>query len=300
MKIYIVGTGGIGGYFGGLLAKSGADVTFLARGDNYQALKTNGLVVKSVAGNFAVKPVKVIQDISEIISPDLIIFSVKTYDTDDVAEELASVVTANTVILTFQNGIDNDTQIKKYIKNAHIYPGVAYVITAKTKPGLIDQTGGLRKLTFGDSQNPNNPKLKEIERLMQSAGINAVVSNDIIRDVWQKFMFICPFSGLTALHRKTIGELLSNPDTKKQYEACLEEAISVAKATNVNVSPNAFAEIMTTSQNTAPGSKSSLLIDIESNRKTEIETLTGTLVRFAHEKNINIPVNELIYKTLHG
>lgn len=298
MKIHVIGAGGIGGYFGGLLAKSGTDVTFVARGENYKALKDNGLAVKSVVGDFKIKSIKVIQSISEIKDPELIIFSIKTYDTDGVAKELALVINRKTVVITFQNGVDNDNQIKKSIKNAQVYPGVAYVITVKTRPGLIEQTGGLRKLIFGDRHNPNNPKLKGVERLMKDANIDAVVSDDITRDIWKKFMFICPFSGLTALHRKTIGEILFNPGTKKQYENCLKEAISVAKAKDVNVSDIAFEEIMKISENTVPGSKSSLLLDIENNRKNEIETLNGTLVRFARKQKIYVPINELIYKSI--
>ncbi len=298
MKTYIVGSGGIGGYFGGVLAKSGADVIFLARGENYQALKNNGLKIKSVVGDFEVKPVQVVESIAEIENPDLIIFSVKTYDTESVARGLTPVINPNTVILTFQNGVDNDIQIKKAIKDAQVYPGVAYIITAKTKPGIIEQTGGLRKLVFGDREKPDNPKLKEIEKIMVDAGIDAKDSDDITRDIWEKFMFICPFAGMTALHRKTIGEILANPETEKQYEDCLKEAISVAKVEGVNISENAFEEVMTTSRNTAPASKSSLLLDIENGRKNEIETLNGTLVRLAKEFNINVPINELIYKVI--
>lgn len=298
MKIFITGTGGIGGYFGGLLAKAGLDVTFLARGENYKAIKENGLVVKSVNGNFEIKPVQVIENISEIVNPDLIIFSVKTYDTESVAKELSPIVNKDTVILTFQNGVDNDAQIKNVLPNTQVYPGVAYVITAKTKPGIIEQTGGLRKLVFGDRENPNNSKLKEIEKEMKNAGVDATFSDDITRDIWKKFMYICPFAGLTALHRKTIGEILSNPETEKQYEDCLRETILVAKAKGVNVSPNAFEEVMTTTRNTAPASKSSLLLDIENGRKNEIETLNGTLVKFAKELNIDVPVNELIYQSI--
>jgi 2-dehydropantoate 2-reductase len=298
MKIFIVGSGGIGGYFGGLLAKAGLDVTFVARGENYRALKENGLIVKSVAGDFEIKPVQTIENISEIDKPNLIIFSVKTYDIENVAKELTPVVNPETIILTFQNGVGNDIQIKNVIKNAQVYPGVAYVITAKIKPGIIEQTGGLRKLVFGDRDNPNNARLQEIDKMMVDAGVDATNSDDITRDIWKKFMFICPFAGMTTLHRKTIGEILSNPETEKQYEDCLKEVISVARARNVNVSDHAFEEVMTTSRNTAPASKSSLLLDIENGRKNEIETLNGTLVRFAEELNIDVPVNELIYKAI--
>lgn len=298
MKIFIVGSGGIGGYFGSLLAKAGLDVTFFARGENFKEIKENGLIIKSVNANFEIKPAQVIESISEIVNPDLIIFSVKTYDTDIVAKKLALVVNPNTVILTFQNGVDNDIQIKEVLKNAQVYPGVAYVITAKTKPGLIEQTGGLRKLVFGDRDNPNNARLQEIEKMMVDAGVDAKNSQNISRDIWKKFMFICPFAGMTALYRKTIGEILSNPKLENQYEDCLKEAISIAKAKGVNVSNSVFEEAMITSKNTAPASKSSLLLDIENGRKNEIETLNGTLVRFAKELKIRIPVNEIIYETI--
>lgn len=298
MKIFIVGTGGIGGYFGGLLAKAGKDVTFVARGEQFNALKKNGLVVKSVVGNFEVKPVQVIESIAEIEFPDLILFTVKTYDTEEVAKELDKVTTNNTTIITFQNGVDNDLQIKKFIKKAKVYPDVAYVISSRTTPGVIEQTSGLRKLLFGDRINPNNQNLKDVEIMMKEAEVDAVASDDITRDLWKKFMFIVAFSGMTAICRSPIGKVLSDIQTKSLYERCLKEAISVARAVKVNIASDAFESIMTISGNTAPDSKSSLLVDIENGRRTEIETLNGNLVRLARENKIDIPINELIYRAI--
>jgi len=295
MKIYIVGSGGVGGYFGGALVKTGNDITFVARGEHYQTIKEKGLTIKSVVGDFDVKPVRVIEKISEIKEPDLVVFAVKTYDTGEVARELTPVVDKNTTIITFQNGVDNDNQIRKHIKNAQIYPGVAYVISTKTQPGLIEQTGGLRKLIFGDRNNPDNPKLKEVERLMKKAEIDAIASDDITRDLWKKFMFIAAFSGMTAICRSSIGKVLSDPLTRSLYERCVKEAIGVAKTMKVNVADDALKTIMTISGNTAPNSKSSLLVDVENNRRNEIETLNGALVRFAKENNVDAPINELIY-----
>lgn len=298
MRIYVVGSGGVGGYFGGLLAKAGNDVTFVARREHFNSIKENGLIVKSVIGDFIIKSAKTIKKISEISNPQLIIFTVKTYDTKTAAEELSKVVNDETIIITFQNGVDNDNEIKKYIKNAKIYPGVAYLISAKTEPGIIKQTGGLRRLIFGERGNPKNSILREIETLMKKADIDAVCSDDVTRDVWKKFMFIAPFSGMTAICRSEIGKILSNPTTREIYERCAKEAIAVAKAMAVNVADDAFETIMKTSTNTAPNSKSSLLIDIENKRRTEIETLNGTLVRFAKEKNIDVPINELVYAAI--
>ena len=300
MKIYILGVGGVGGYFGGLLAKAGQDVTFVARGDNYTALKENGLVVKSVAGDFTIKPVNVIDDISKINSPDLIFFIVKTYDTENVAKELNKVVNENTTIITFQNGVDNDIKIQKFIDNAKVYPGLAYIFSTKISPGVIDQVGGARKLIFGDRASQDNPKLEEIEKLMKDSGVDATFSKDIESDVWKKFINICTSSGMMAMLRENIGQVLSNPETKKEFEACLREAISVAKSLNVNLPDDIFETTMASNLNTAPNSKSSMLMDIENGRQTEIETLNGTLVRLAKEKGLKVPVNEKIYKSINS
>jgi len=295
MNIYVVGAGGVGGYFGGLLAKTGENVTFVCRGDHYKIIKKDGLKVKSVIGDFVISKTKVIDSISKIKNPNLIIFTVKTYDTEVVAKELASVVGKDTIIITFQNGIENDLIIKKIINSNNVYPGVAYIISAKTKPGVIEQTGGLRRLIFGDRDNPNNPRLKEVEKIMQTAGIDASLSDDITRDLWKKYMFIVAFSGMTAVSRSPIGKVLANPITLESYKRCVREAIMVAKAHNVTVAGDAFENIMTISKNSAPVSKSSLLVDIENGRKNEIETLNGTLVRLARRYDIDAPVNELIY-----
>src|SRR3989338_8093020 len=295
MKIYIVGTGGVGGYFGGLLAKAWNDITFVARGEHYNAIKENGLLVKNTQGDFLIKPAQVIKNFSEIKNPDLILFTVKTYSTQPVAQELKSDVNENTIIITFQNGVNNDHEIKKYIQNAQVYPGVAFLISTKINPGVIKQIGGLRRLIIGDRNNPNNEKLKDVVELIKKAGIDIVSSDDIARDLWKKFMFIVAFSGMTAVCRSPIGKILADPITESLYKRCVQEAIQVAKAFDVSVPNDVFTTIMKTTTDTNPASKSSLLVDVENGRKNEIETLNGTLVRFAKENNIEVPINELIY-----
>lgn len=300
MKIFILGTGGVGGYFGGLLAKAGHDVTFVCRGEQYEAIKNKGLEIKSVTGDFIINPAQVVGNISQMSNPNLVIFSVKTYDTEIVAEELSKVVDRDTIIITFQNGIENDLKIKEQIDSDNIYPGVAYVISSRVEPGVIVQTGGLRKLIFGDRNNGDNLKLKEIEKLMKQSSINAVLSDDITRDLWKKFMFIVAFSGMTAVCKKSIGGVLSDKQTNETYEKCVKEAIEVAKANGANMENNVFEEIMTISRNMAPDSKSSLLVDIENGRKTEIETLNGALVGIADKLGVDVPVNKFIYEAIRS
>ena len=295
MRTYIIGTGGVGGLFGGLLARGGMDVTFLARGEHYEVMKNHGLIVKSVIEDFQIKPAKVAGSIAEIQSPDFIMFAVKTYDTADVAQQLAHVVTKNTVIITFKKGVDNDNEIKKYVKKARVFPGLVFVSSTRTAPGVIEQTGGARKLIFGDRKSSDNKDLKRIQNMMVEAGIDATISDNITLDLWKKFIFICAFSGMTAICRSTIGKVLSDPLAKGIYEDCVREAIAVAETLRVNIPDATFDEVMQISQAFAPDSKSSLLVDIGNNWKNEIETLNGTLVRFAHSHKVSVPINQLIY-----
>ncbi len=299
MKIYVVGTGGVGGYFGGLMAKGGLDVTFVARGDdNFRQIQNNGLLVKNTDKDFLVKPAKVIRLISEIEKPNLILITVKTYDTKITAQELLKVVNKNTVIITFQNGINNDEIIKKEVKLDNVFPGVAYVISSKTKPGVIEQIGGLQKLIVGDKKKEINFVLRNIVNTVKKSGIDITLSDDITRDLWQKYLFIIPFAGMTAICRSAIGKVLEDPFAKSIYEKCLREALMIAKLKKINLPNNIFEDVMAKSEKTAPNSKSSLLVDIENNRKTEIETLHGTLVKYAKELDVEIPINELIYTSI--
>ena len=198
-------------------------------------------------------------------------------------------------MISLQNGVDSDQQIKNHIPDGKVYPGVAYLASTKTRPGLIEQTGGPRKFIFGDRLDPKNPRLIEVEKDMTEAEIDASVSDDIARDLWQKFMFIVAFSGMTSICRSPIGKVLQDSVTEGLYERCLKEAIQVARSMNIRVDDKVFENIMTTSRNFPPDSKSSLLVDIENHRRTEIETLNGSVVRLAKNKNIGVPLNELIY-----
>jgi 2-dehydropantoate 2-reductase len=298
MRIAVVGTGGIGGYFGGLLAKGGNEVTFVARGENYEAIKKVGLQIFSVPGNFLVKPYNVVKQIPEIKDPELVLFTVKTYDTENAATELKPVVSENTTILTLQNGIDNDFQIKKFIPQVNVFPGVAYIVTARTAPGIINQTGGLRKIVFGSRGNQEKDKIIKINEILRNSEINAETSENINTDLWKKFILICAFSGMTGMYRKTIGEVLADTKMKSEFETCVKENIALAKMLNIPLPENIFEITMKTAGDTKPDSKSSLLVDLENNRKTEIESLNGKVVKYAAEIGLGASMNGRIYNKI--
>ena len=299
MKIYIVGSGAVGGYLGGLLAKAGNDVTFVARGDHYKVIKNKGLKIESIKdGNFIIKPAKVTEKISLIKNPDLIIITVKTYDTEFVSKELSNVVSSKTKIITFQNGIENDKIIKKYVTKAKVYPGVAYTVSGRVEPGIIKQSGGLCKFIFGDRKNPRNIYIKEIEKMMKYSGVDATFSEDIERDLWMKYIFINAMTGLTALSRTNVGTVVKDRILRNLYERCLRECIEVAKMEKVKIPIEIFNSIIRISESTNKEAKFSMLVDIENGRKTEIEALNGTLVKLAKKHKIDVPINETIYGAL--
>lgn len=298
LKIYIVGAGGVGGYFGGLMAKAGENVTFVCRNESFMALKNNGLNIKSIIEEFKIYPVNVIDNLSDISDPDLIIIATKSYDRDQVAEKLKARLRPNTIIITIQNGIENDLKVKEIIPNACVYPGIAYIISKIASPGVIEQTAGPRTIIFGDRQNANNPQLKKIEKVMKSCSINATASSEIEMELWTKFLWITTFAGMTALCRSPIGEIVNDPDLYKHYIRCLDEAIAVARAIPVKLKEGIRKTIIEKSEqykHTGSDSKSSLLVDLENGRRTEIEDLNGTIVKLARLHGVEVPIQETIY-----
>lgn len=297
MKFFIVGAGGIGGYFGGLLAASGEDVTFVARGEHYEALVRCGLTLRAVDKTFVNLPVKVISSAAEIEHPDVVFIATKTYDRDAVAEVLRSRVDPSTILIPIQNGIDNDLRVKSLVPEAQVFPGLAYIISERVSPGVIEQTAGPRTLFFGERRVGENRRLKEIEAVMRRAGILATASTDIERELWTKFLWIVTFAGMTSLCRCEIGLIVNNPQAFELYVRCLDEAIAVARRLGVDVGDHDRHKIIEKSEHyrhTGSHAKSSMLIDLEHRRRTEIDALNGTLVQLAASAGVKTPLHEAI------
>ncbi len=301
MNTLIVGAGGVGGYYGGLLAKAGNDVTFLARGEHARVMRESGLQVKSAGGNFLVKPVRVISSLKEARSPELVLICVKAYDLEDIAREISLIVSDKTLIIPLQNGIDSEQTISKYVPNAIVVAGVTWVISKKAAPGMIEQTGGQGTVIFGDRNRQNQDLLNRVEKLMCSAAIDAKNVENIERELWLKYLWILGFAGMTSLCRSSLSAIASNANTSAIYARCLREAFSVAHHLKVNVSEqdyDRFIQRIEMLAQTNPGAKSSMLVDIENHRRTEIETLHGKLFQIAKQCGIDVPVNEIIYATV--
>ncbi len=298
MRTVIVGAGGTGAYFGGLLARAGADVTFVARGVHGEALAKSGLTVKSQNEDFVVPRVKVLSQISEVRDPELVLVFVKSYSTSEVARALASVVTADTTIITFQTGLENDREIQKYVKLDRIYPGLIYINSRIKNPGCVEQISGLCTLTFGARENKSDPVLDTIESFLKSANIKANCSPAIELEMWLKLVWIAAFSGMTVLYQSEIGKIVHNPDGEALLRRFLNETFSIAASQGIEISDSQKEEIIKKiDYYKAEGkhAKTSLLLDLEKGQRTEVDTVHGTLLKYAREAELDCPLLQAVY-----
>ncbi len=297
MKIAFLGVGGVGGYFGGKLARAGVDTTFVARGEQLAALRENGLRVETAGETFSVNPVAVVSSIADAGPQDVIFVTTKTYDRDVIAAELGACVSESTMIIPLQNGVDNDLRIKDLAPWLTVYPGLTYIISARTAPGVISHTGGATTISFGDRSGKENSRLLALEAVLRKADIKATYSRDIERDIWSKFTWLTTFAGMTSLCRAPLGSVVGDPEGYKLFFKCFEEALAVAASCGVDLGDEARAVAVARAveyRDKNPGVKASMLIDIENGRRTEIDSLNGALVRLARERKISAPINELI------
>jgi 2-dehydropantoate 2-reductase len=301
MKIAVIGIGGVGGFFGGLMAKAGLDVTFVARGEHFEQIRTQGLDLSTTEGDFHIQIPHVVDHISKLTSPDVVFICTKTYDRNHVAEQLNSVVHADTIIIPLENGIDNDLIIREHCKTGKIYAGVVYLISAKIEPGKIHQMPGPKKIFFGERNVIANHKLIEVENMLRQAGIEASASDDIIREIWLKFVWLTTFAGMTSLCRSPIGPIIADQDSKQLLFNCLDEAIAVAASQGIVLADEEREGLRLKSEEyliKGPQSKSSMLVDIENLRLTEVESLNGIIVALGRKYGVAVPIHETIYSAV--
>lgn len=297
MKILVMGTGGVGGYFGAKLARAGEAVTFAARGAQLEAIRAHGLGVKSsVEGEFAVRA-PVTDDPAAAGPADLILFCVKSFDTEAAARALGASVGPETAILSLQNGVDNEEKIGAIVGPGHVLGGVAYIFSIVQSPGVIAHSVGGR-IVFGELDGSETPRARRIRDTLAGAGIPVELSPQIQRALWEKYLFIVAQSGMTALTRCPIGVIRSVPETRKMYRTILEELAALAKASGVGLPPGAVDAIMTATDNLPAAMYSSLHYDLTHGRRLELETLQGYAVRLGERFGVPTPMCAAVYALL--
>jgi 2-dehydropantoate 2-reductase len=298
MRIAVVGSGGTGGYFGGLLARAGEEVTFIARGAHLEALRLRGLTVKSrLAGNFTL-PVRATDTPSEVDPVDLILFCVKTYDTDTAAHTIRPLMGADTMLLSLQNGVDNAERIAKIAGHEAELGAVAYVVSAMEEPGVIAQTAGPGRIILGELAGGMSVCTERLQSVLQRAEISAEVHPNVRVAIWQKYLFICAFSGVTALTRMPIGAILTDQVTHELFRGTLEEVEAVARASGIELPEDCVEQAMATAEAVKPWGRGSMYHDLDHGRRLELEALNGEVVRRGRKHDIRTPLNFAIYAAL--
>jgi 2-dehydropantoate 2-reductase len=301
VKIAVVGAGGLGGFFGGLLARSGEDVHFIARGEHLKAIQRDGLTVKSaLAGDFVVKA-NATDDPSQIGPVDVVLFCVKTYDNSTAIPQLASLVGPETMILSLQNGISNELEIAEAVGDEHVLGALALVVAAIDAPGVVAQTAAGGIIKFGEFGGGTSERAERLLGVFKSAGINAELDTDIWVALWDKYIGICAFAGLTSLTRLPIGPVIDDPETRALFRGVLDEVASLGRARGVSVPDDivdSWMDDMVKLAPRQPWASSSMHHDLSNGRRLELETLNGTASRLGRELDIPTPINDVIYGAL--
>jgi len=297
MRIAIVGSGGVGGYFGGRLAAAGTDVAFLARGQHLQALRSSGLRLDSVKGNLHLPSVNATDDPAAIGAVDVVFFTVKLYDNESATRLLPPLLGPGTVVIPFQNGVDSIDTLTRAVGRPHVAGGTAYLAAVVTEPGVIRHTA-MDHLVFGEVDGTRSPRLERLLEACRLAGFQATLSEHIEIDIWSKFVRLSTLSGMTAVTRSPIGPLRDDPDLFAMWQAALLETMAVARAKGVPLTMQVFEETLAMMQGLPPTAKSSMLEDLERGRPLELPWLSGAVLRIGSEVGVETPIHRFIATVL--
>ena len=302
-NICIAGLGGVGGYYGGMIAvnitpnfRDKRNVNFIARGAHLDAIKKNGLIIKPWEG----QPVKCLPNVAtskvtDLAPLNLLIIAVKSYDLEDLVDSLKDKILSNTIILPLMNGVDNAERIRKITSKGIILPSCVYISSKIEEPGVVTMMGGISRIVAGP--DPEHPEYDsgEITRFFKNMGINFVWSDKPYESIWKKFMFIAPCALLTAASGKTINSMISDPELGESFTGIMKEIRAIAEKKNIDVPSDAEEKAVKIAENIDKDAKSSFQLDVEKGKnKTEIDALGYNIIRMGKETGVETPVTEKV------
>ena len=298
MRITIMGTGGVGGYFGARLLNAGQDVTFVARGRQLAAIREHGLRVESPRGNLHLRNVRVTDAPAEVGSTDLVIFGVKLWDTEDAAVAIRPLVAEHTAVLSFQNGVVKDDILRRVLGERAVVGGVGYIAATIAEPGVIRHTGSMQKLVFGEYDGRASERLLRFRDACAAAGIDHELSSHIRQTLWEKFVFLVGLSGTTATARVPIGPIRSHPRSRAFLHDLMDETVQVARAEGVNLPADHADERLVFCDQLPAAMTSSMHHDLQRGGRLEVPWLSGDVVARGHRLGIATPCNRAVFDIL--
>jgi len=294
MRIVIVGTGGVGGYFGARLAHGGADVSFVARGRQLQALREGGLRIESPLGNLHLPRVRATDDPSGLGIADLVLFGVKLWDTEVAATQIRPLIGPHTAVVSLQNSVVKDDILRGVLGDVAVVGGACYIAATIAEPGLIRHTGTMQKIAVGEFDGRTSERLQRFAQACQAAGIAHEISPNIRQTIWEKFVFLVGLSGVTSAARVTIGPIRSQPRTRAFLRDVMLEVAAVARAEGVPIAAD-FVDLRIAFADTLPESMtSSMHHDLERGNRLELPWLAGDVVARGQRLGVATPCNRAI------
>lgn len=297
VRIVVMGSGGTGGYFGAKLARAGEDVTFVARGAHLAALRAGGLRIKSVVeGDWSVRA-PAVERLDGVPPADVVLFCVKSFDTEEAAALVRPVVGPETGVLSIQNGVDNEDKLERVLGTGHVLGGAARVFSTIEAPGVVAHTFG-GHLVFGEMDGRETARARALLAACQRAAIPAELVADVTRALWEKYVFLTTHAGLTALTRCPAGVLRAIPEVRELYRRVATELIAIGRAAGVKLDDGVFEQGMKLLDTVAPNAFTSLHYDLTHGKRLELEALHGHAVRLAERHRVPAPTVFAVYAAL--
>jgi 2-dehydropantoate 2-reductase len=301
MRIAVMGSGAVGGYYGAKLARAGHDVIFIARGPHLEAIRTSGLQVRSPAlGDFVVHA-RAEQDPAAVGPVDFVLFTVKAYDNSTAMPAIVPLLGPSSTVLTLQNGVDSTTELAAAVGAERVLGGTTYIATALAAPGVIEQTGTHRRIVFGEvfGALPRvSDRVRALEATLAAADIQTQTVEDGRIPIWEKFIFLVALAGFTGAARLPIGPIWADPWCRTQFLEGAREVENVARASGVAIAADVVDRIPSYVEAIPGTMRSSLLIDLSQGKRIEVEALHGALVRRAAAAGVPVPIMSTLYALL--
>ena len=298
MRIVVIGTGGVGGYFGARLTEAGENVTFVARGAHLEAIKSRGLTVYSALGDMHLKDVQCTENTRDIGHADIVMIAVKLWATDEAIQTAKPLLGKNTGIISFQNGILAEESLIAAYSSQHAMGGIANIAALIEEPGVIRHNGNMASLAFGELNNTQSERAQSLLTACSRANIKAEIPDDINRAIWEKYIRLVTMSAMTTLCRMPIGPIRDEIHTRNLLSQILAEIIDVGKAKGLKFSDNVLQEQLDIIDGYPPSMVASMCGDLRRGYPLEVPWFSGTIVRLGKELNIPTPANGFVYAAL--
>jgi 2-dehydropantoate 2-reductase len=298
MRIAVMATGALGGYFGARMAAAGHDVFFIARGANLEALRNRALKVESVLGDLHLANPNVTDDPKKIGMVDSVLFTVKLWDTEKAAEQARPLIGPDTRVITLQNGVDSPERLIPILGDDIVVAGSAYIAVTMSAPGIVTHTSNFARIVCGRIDGRPDGRLAAFVDAAHAAQVDVTLSDAIDRERWQKFVFLVALAGATGSTRMALGPILEDTHTRALFHDLMREVVAVGRAKGVSLPADLADERMRFAETTPPTFKASLLHDLERGNRLELDWLTGKVVDLGRTLGVPTPTNDAVYAVL--